>query len=260
MKKATGIFLIAVALLGTIGCNNFNPVGAGQDAPNLPPETSMTIPEFGGDAGLGKSAQSETYFAFPLAYLAVSYWTTTVQLALLQPALLFTLCHSTRPSPLPDNSGWIWNVRDNNGFSAELIGRLENDQVRWTMTVSGGNISNFVWFTGVSVITGRQGTWTFNDTINGGTPLVQFTYEITDAKNIVKMTMIDQTRPDANSYLQWSEQGSAMTFKAYGAEKNEKYLISWDKITEAGSIENLVNQDKYCWDTKQNNHADITCQ
>jgi hypothetical protein len=37
MKKVSLIILAAVALIGTIGCNNINPVGdAGQDAPSLP--------------------------------------------------------------------------------------------------------------------------------------------------------------------------------------------------------------------------------
>jgi hypothetical protein len=261
MKKVSLIILAAVALIGTIGCNNINPVGdAGQDAPSLPPAASMTIPEFGSADGLGKSALPETHFASTLAYLAVSYWTTTVQLALLQPAMLFKICHSTQPSPLPDNSGWVWKVSDNNGFSAELTGRVENDQVQWTMSVSGENLSNFVWFTGASVITGRQGSWTFYDTVGGGTPSIRFTYELTDAQNTVNVMVIDENSAGKGSYLQWTERGNDMSFEAYGAEKNEKFLIAWNKISEAGSISNLITGEKYCWDTKQNGHVDIACQ
>jgi hypothetical protein len=261
MKKVSLIILAAVALIGTIGCNNINPVGdAGQDAPSLPPAASMTIPEFGSADGLGKSALPETHFASTLAYLAVSYWTTTVQLALLQPAMLFKICHSTQPSPLPDNSGWVWKVSDNNGFSAELTGRVENGQVQWTMSVSGENLSNFVWFTGASVITGRQGSWTFYDTVGGGTPSIRFTYEFTDAHNTVNVMVINESNAGKGSYLQWTERGNDMSFEAYGAEKNEKFLIAWNKISEAGSISNLITGEKYCWDTKQNGHVDIACQ
>jgi hypothetical protein len=260
MKKVSLTILAALALIGTIGCNNINPVGAGLEAPNLPPTASMTIPEFGGANGLGKSAQPETHFASTLAYLTVSYWTAAVQLALIEPAILFKICHSTKPSPLHDNSGWVWNASNNSGFSAELTGRVENDQVQWTMSVSGGNLSNFVWFTGISVITGRQGSWTFYDTVSGGTPSIRFTYEITDAQNTVKAMVIDERSADKGSYLQWTERGNDMSFEAFGAEKNEKFLIAWDKITEAGSISNMVSAERYCWDTKQNGHVDIACQ
>jgi hypothetical protein len=260
MKKVSLLTAVSVALFWTVGCNNINPIGASQDAPNLPPETSMTIPQFGSDAGLGKSDASGTQFAFSLACLSVTYWTTSVKLALLQPALLFKICHSTNSSPLPDNSGWVWRVQDNQGFSAELIGRVENDQVNWTMSVSGGNLTNFVWFTGTSVITGRQGTWVFNDTAHGGTPSIRFAYDMARTRDVVTVSVIQEGNPTKGSYLEWIESGNEMSFEAYGAEKNEKFLISWDKVTEAGYISNLVSGDKYCWDTKQNSHRDIACQ
>jgi len=220
----------------------------------------MTIPEFGSANGLGKSAAPETHFAATLAYLTVSYWTVTVQLALLQPAMLFKICHSTQPTPLPDNSGWVCRVSDNKGFSAELTGRVENDQVQWTMSVSGGTLSNFVWFTGTSVITGREGSWTFYDTASGGTPSIRFDYYMTDARNTVTVTVIDERNAGNSSYLEWAERGNDMSFEAFDAGKNEKFLISWDKFTETGSISNLTSNEKYCWDTKQNGHVDIACQ
>jgi hypothetical protein len=183
-----------------------------------------------------------------------------VQLALVEPVILFKMCHSTRPSPLPDNSGWVWSVSNNNGFSAELTGRVENDQVQWSMSVSGGTLSDFVWFTGTSTITGREGSWTFYDTANGGTPSIAFSYQVTDVKNSVRVTVVDQRSAGIGSYLEWVEQGTAMSFEAFGSEKNEKFIIAWDKVTEAGSIENLVTTEKYCWDTKENNHQDIACE
>jgi hypothetical protein len=260
MKKVSCIVLAAFMLLGTIGCTSFNPVGAEKEAPNLPPESSMSIPSFAGTEGLAKEAIPETKIAFGLAFLTVTYWTVTVKLALLQPYALFAICHSTQPTPLPDNSGWVWNVSDNKGFSAELTGRVANDQVQWTMSVSGGTLSNFVWFTGTSVITGRQGSWTFYDTASGGTPSIRFDYTITDQQNTVKVTVIDERNAGKGSYLEWTERGNDMSFEAFDAAKNDKLLIAWDKVSEAGSISNLVSGEKYCWDTKQNGHIDITCQ
>ena len=98
-----------------------------------------------------------------IAYTAVSYWTLSIQLALLEPAALFAICHSMEPAPLDDNNGYKWEVQ-NGEFSAVLIGKVQDDSVRWSMTVSGGDLSDFTWFTGTSTITGNAGSWTFYDT------------------------------------------------------------------------------------------------
>jgi hypothetical protein len=86
-----------------------------------------------------QSATADTSTSFIIAYLAVSFWTLTVQAALFEPVALFKICHSTQPKALDDNSGWKWTVA-NNGFSATLVGRVESDSVRWSMTVSGGTL------------------------------------------------------------------------------------------------------------------------
>lgn len=60
--------------------------------------------------------------------------------------------------------------------------------------------------------------------------------------------------------MQWTSAGIDKTFEANGSEKNEKYLISWNESTEAGSITNEMTQQQWRWDIKANNHRNITCQ
>jgi hypothetical protein len=72
--------------------------------------------------------------------------------------------------------------------------------------------------------------------------------------------VIDERNAGKGSYLEWTERGNDMSFEAFDAAKNDKLLIAWDKVSEAGYISNLVSGEKYCWDTKQNGHVDVACQ
>jgi hypothetical protein len=263
MKKFVKLTLGMAVLASTIGCTNKNPIGPASSSLTLPATASMTIPSFGGQQGLGKTAATSTHFAFTMAYTAVSYWTGNVELALMQPRALFEICQTAQPTPLPDNSGWVWTVSDTKGFSATLTGRVENDIAQWSMSVTGGNLTNFVWFTGVSTITGRSGTWTFYDTttVNGVNPaVIQFAYTLSDAQKTVKVSVVNTTSPDYGSFLQWSGAGADKSFEAYDAKTAGHVLISWNETTEAGSIANVVTGQHYCWDTRANGHGDIACQ
>jgi hypothetical protein len=262
MKKLLATVLAGSLMMSFIGCTGFSlgPKQAG--APSLPSETTMSIPSLGSSSqGLAKhSATADTSSSFIIAYLAVSYWTLTVQAALFEPVALFKICHRTQPKALDDNSGWKWVVADN-GFSATLVGRVEGDSVRWSMTVSGGVLSNFKWFDGTSTITGYNGYWTFHDTAAGNPGVIRFAYNVAGyQEGNVTVSVINPASADYNSYLSWTSNGLNKSFEAYSSKTGEKYLISWNDLSEAGSIENVVTQQTWCWDSKVNNHRNIACQ
>jgi hypothetical protein len=262
MKKLISITLtVLMVLLSNCSLDKTTgPVEAG-DPPELPPASSMTIPSFNGQDGLAKQHKAESNFAVLFSSVAVGYWTLTVQLALVQPVVLFALAHSTQPEPLPDNSGWVWTI-GNLKYQARLVGKVEQDSVRWSMIVTGGNLVDYKWFDGTATITGKSGYWTFYDTaaVNGEYPgFYRFEYEIGDPIEQVKASVVKQDDPDYGCFLKWAADGDDRSFEAYDAKKPETVLISWDAVTEAGSVENLTTGEKYCWDTKENGQVDIPC-
>ena len=260
MNRSIVLSVVVAAALIATGCAK-SPIGPGSQVPQLPSTLSMSIPSMG-DQGLGKQSAAASTIAHGLAAYAVSYWSLTVQLALLEPVTLFAITHSVDPTPLDDNGGYVWEIGDAN-FSAQLTGRVENDSVRWSMAVSGGALNDFVWFEGVSTVTGKHGTWTFYDTaMTGGQypAFVQFAYDVRNQADAeVKVSIIKQDDQYFGNYLQWAVDGDACTFEAYDAQTPETILISWNKVTESGSVENVTTGAKACWDTKVNGYQDISC-
>jgi hypothetical protein len=217
----------------------------------------MSIPSLG-QQGSAKSAAIQSQNAVTVAYTAVSFWTGSVKLALLEPAALFALCHNTQPKPLADNSGWQWTISDAN-FSATLVGKVIADSARWTMSVSGGNLSNFVWYTGTSTITGNAGYWIFHDTTAGYPASILLAYDVTTLAGACKVQVIKAGDPNFGSYLGWAAIGDVRTFTGYDATNLQTITIVWNNVTEAGTIINQTTGEHYCWDTKANNHQDISC-
>lgn len=265
MKKFLAVvFSVGMALMA-IGCtkSSIGPVQSG--APTIPSEATMQIPQLGEDAGALAKATANDSAAYSLAKAAVVYWTLTVDLALVKPVALFKICHSTQPKPLDDKSGWKWTVADG-GYSATLVGRIESDSVRWSMTVSGGSLSNFKWFDGTSTITGSNGYWTFYDTTSSHPAVIRFSYNISAAYyGDITATVVNPSDANYNSYLKWTSSGTDKYFEGFDAVTNKQYTIYWNAASGAGSIQerNLTTAElvKYCWDTTLNNHRDLgTCQ
>jgi hypothetical protein len=168
---------------------------------------------------------------------------------------------------LDDNSGWKWQVTHGE-FSAVLIGRVEADSARWSMTVSGGDLQDFTWYTGTSTITGKAGYWMFYDTakVAGVYPeAIEISYEAGTPTEQIKLEIVKEGDVDEGNYLQWTATGDERTFVAYDvynedAQGPDTFTVAWDEVTEAGYIHVASSDQKYCWDTKDNNHQDIVCQ
>ena len=276
MKKFFIILLSVMIVLMSIGCDQ-KVTGLTEvptegptevqlsDAPALPPEATMSIPDMGGDGGGTKRSAKPiaTYskINIGIATLAVGYWTGVVKLALIKPVALFILTHSVNPVPLPDNSGWQWSVSNCN-YTATLISKEQGDSIYWAMNVTGGGLTNYTWFDGTSTKDGKSGRWTFyNVSSSGGTnaAVYKFTYELTDSTEDVKVQVVDKENDAFKSYLQWIAEGNMRTFRGYNSQKEETIIIEWNMVTEAGSIKNLRTGNQFCWDTKNSNHRDIAC-
>jgi hypothetical protein len=265
MKYFISIMLAACVALMSAGCGKMSVGPEVAKALTLPPQSSMSVPSFI-QTGNAKVSATNTQIAATMAYVAVAEFTLAVELALLEPAALFAICHSTQPVALEDNSGWKWEVGDAK-FSAVLVGRVEGDSARWSMTVNGGDLQDFTWYTGTSTITGKAGYWMFYDTLKvaGEYPeAIKISYEAGTPTEQVKLEIVKAGDPDLGNYIQWTAAGDDRTFVAHDAYSEDALgpdtvTIAWDQVTEAGSIQVASSGEKYCWDTKANNHQDIAC-
>jgi hypothetical protein len=261
MKKLLAVVVTGAMMLMAVGCtkSSLGPAEAG--APTIPSAATMQIPQLGQDAGALSKATVNDTIAYSLAKIAVVYWTLTVEGALAAPVALFKIARLMKPTKLSDNSGWQWVIPPTkDGFTATLVGRVAQDSVRWSMSVTGGALTNFIWFEGTATITGTNGYWTFHDTTSLHPALVRFTYNISAAYyGDITATVVDPANAHYQSYLKWTSSGTTKYFDGFDSAKNEQYRISWDSVTEAGYVMNVTNGNKACWDTKANNHRDIPC-
>jgi hypothetical protein len=271
MKKlVVSIAALGVVLLGA-GCMMNTSVGPKElsGALTLPSKESMTIPvpSFATDKnGASKKTAVASQFAVGIARIEVGYWTGVVAIGLLVPVTVFSWCLDAEPAPLPDNSGYVWVV-GNDTLNAALTGRVSGDSVRWTMSITAGEVKDFVWFEGTSTITGKAGYWVFyDDGENNDEHIasVRFSYNCPEPKfGTVKVEIIDPANIDYENYLEWSSSGDNKTFEGFDKlnkeGKPDKFLIAWNEVTGAGSITNLITDVKACWDVAANDYADIVC-
>jgi hypothetical protein len=265
MRRFISTVIAVVIASMTIGCGPLFVGPKESTPPTLPDASSMTMPSFTPhqSSGLSKMAAADASVNNVLvAWVAVSWWTDTIAASFAPAVSLFNLCHSQTPVALDDNSGWKWSVTYF-GFSADLVGRVEGDSARWSMTVNGNGLNNYVWFNGTSTITGKVGRWTFNDTATVGganVPIIEFAYNsVAEDVGSIKVSVVKAGDADYGSYLRWSANGDTRSFEAVGVKDNSSLLISWSESLGSGFIQDRNTAAKYCWDTKANGYADLVC-
>lgn len=251
---------LLVGILG-FGCSN-SAVGPAQQALTLPSESTMMIPSFlGANPGQGKIAADIQNPAL-VSWVAVTYWTVGVNLALAQPRTAF-IAVRVLGKAAPITNGWTWTLT-NADTTVVLTGIVDGDSVRWSMVANSPSLQNYTYFTGASTLDAHSGNWIFYDTTkvaNQYPAVAKVSYNVTSASiATAKVEIIKQADANYGAHLEWEVNGDARAFEAHDAVKDETVLITWSALTEAGSIENITTGDKGCWDTKVNSHATIACQ
>jgi hypothetical protein len=230
----------------------------------------MTVPEFMSNPdALAKTVAADTSKANArLAYTVVSYWSAVTGLALVTPVALFVNTLQVSPTPSDDKLTWVWERNHPAlGFISKLTGTIAGDSVRWTMSVTGKNLNDFVWYTGTSTLTAKSGNWIFRDTT--GTAVLKFSYDkVEEAVGSLKIEVIKVADPGYGSSMEWKSAGDAKSFIAIDNNLTDDtkipttYTISWSKLNENGSIvmSNSEGTHSFCWDTKANGHVNMICQ
>jgi len=268
--KSVNIMLVVIWLAMTSACkqpeeSSNNTSGA----PALPPVASMSIdfsavtePSTASIAGAvvepSATTQSSSYFAF--AAFNVAGWSTLIKIGLAIPVAAFVESFHHIPIKQPDGS-WVRTYSVTVGgllYTAQLYGRIENEQVYWDMYISKeGEYTKFNWFSGVSEIGAGSGYWEMNKNPGDPVPLlrIDWTWDRETDIGDVRYTNIEPDGPENGGYIYYGNNEPApyqAFYDIYNKGQNNLIEIEMSTITHEGRVRNLQhfgNEDWHYWDS-----------
>ena len=176
--KPVFLLIISIVLI-TNSCKKDNSPAA----PELPPQASFIVDfsDFsnGASANLTTSVTKsvEILTNYQTAAITVGYWSTVLYLRTAIPAACFKEAFKHHARYL-GSSAWQRKYTLSIGtanISAKLESRLITDSVQWKMMISvtsdSLNVTDFIWFTGISSLDGTGGTWIVNESPSLPNPL-----------------------------------------------------------------------------------------
>jgi len=235
--------------------------GAKEEAPELPPLESMSV----NLEGFTTPATALTSSAnFGAAAFRVGLVNLGVALALAVPAAVFAVA-LTDKHPTLKGGKWIWD------FDAQtLLGRLGSELTAWMdgttlnleMRVTGGQLTNFLYYTGTFDKTTGSGSWQFYNHLitQADKQSVKITFAVTDETHRTVTFLV--TRTDGNvtagDSLAYSRLGDAATVTLHDASENANATAGISVSTGAGYLEapGYNGGMRACWDAQ---HADTSC-
>ncbi len=237
--------------------------------PVVPPESSFVM-DFS-DFLTAKSVETvgaNTYVNRALAITHVAVWNTVIYVNLAVPVATFRESFNHTPQ-LQENGSWKWTFNVTVGihtYTASLFGKVNGSNVNWEMYVSKtgpGAFANFLWFTGMSNINQKSGTWRLYNAPGNSTPIVDIEwYKNSNNDFGIKYTNVIPGGNDNGSYISHGKT-TAATFNAfyeiYIKSQNNKVNINWNTQTKAGQIKDpktFGTGSFYCWDAMG---KDISC-
>lgn len=240
---------------------------------NLPPEVSFSM-----DLDFTDSKQKsalETNANVPyhtVAASAISIWSAIAGAQTVVPGAAFKEAFNQIPEQ--KDSLWVWQynvVTGNDTYVAKLTGQVIKDSVQWIMKISkvgDSNLSNFVWFTGMSNVSRLGGWWLLNypKVVNAtivNVPALSIKWSITSDKvRTLQYIYVLEQIWDTNQlkYVDNLNKGGYIKFglqvdpkydayyTIYSKQESKLWQILWNRTTKEGRI-NLNDVPVGCWDT-----------
>ncbi len=240
--------------------------------PTLPPSTSMVMDfsDFNSTAIKYITEDSTTYNNHNWAAFNVGVWNLIITVGLAVPVASFCEAFNHECIQEGDNL-WSWSysfVAQNVNHTAKLTAMYvnNNSQIQWDMYITKDNVySQFHWYTGISAISGLEGTWTLNESPSKPTPLLGIDWHrntVTGASDI-RYTNVVPNGPENGGYIFYAiSPGSVLdaTYDIFNKGQNNLINIQWNRNNKNGQIKDakhFLNSDWHCWDA---NFADCSCQ
>lgn len=257
--------LFVIGMIGLIvSCEDENTTNPQNDAPIIPPQSSMVInfeefPDTLSGSELDNPIPGKNNWGW--AAYNVSIWNSILTLTLAVPVAAFREAFNHQPVQQSDGS-WLWSysISVNEAlFTANLFGKIVAEGVEWKMLLSKeGTFTDFEWFTGFSNLASTVGTWTLNKEPNTPSPflLIEWGRSIEEGTAEVKYTLNSPSTPEDGSYIHYGKTNEVLLNRFYQIYKagNENIIdIKWNYELHFGRVKDkshFANENWYCWDDK----------
>ena len=262
------VFMLALILVSSTGCQKDKNESDLKPAPDLPPQTSMVI-DFSDFTDVDTTFKStDTYINWGWAALNVNVWNVIKTITLAVPVAAFYESFNHEGVYFPQTDEWVWSYNFMAGgvaHQASLHASLVADGVLWKMYISKANAYNdFLWYYGTTGLTNKTAVWHMNEKPGNPVEILLIEYEKDTQSGIeqIKYTNVNPVSPGNGGYVQYGT-GNSLDFDAfyniYIIEHDNMINIEWNRDMKDGRVRDEVHFGDFewrCWDTDL---QDITC-
>lgn len=257
--------LLAIVAVGLIvSCEDENSLNPGNQAPTIPPQSSMIInfDDFPDTSSLSKLDFSQlTNRNWGWAAHNIVFWNSVLTLTLAIPVAAFVESFNHQPVKQPDGS-WLWQysvTQQEPIYTAKLYGKTVAEGVEWKMLITKeGEYTDFEWFTGFSNLPLTEGTWTLNKDPNSPSPFlfIEWHRNVQEETANVKYSLITPTSPADSSFIFYGKTNEVLFnrfYQIYNAENNNLIDINWNYEQYFGRVKDAIyfeDENWHCWDEK----------
>ena len=271
----------AIVMLGLVmaGCQKTDTTQPEESQPpEIPPASTflMDFDDFPDTAKISMPGgnsfnKTQTRQNWGWAALNVGVWNTLLTLTFAVPVAAFVESFNHEPEQQDDGS-WVWTYtfRPPGGVlhTAELHASLVSEGIQWEMYISKQNVySDFLWYSGLSAYTGREGSWTLYHNPTDPTPFLGIEWHRNPLQGTadIKYTNIVPNHPENGGYIFYGIVNSNpydAFYDIYNKGQDNHTNIEWDRTSKAGRVKDPLHfgdADWHCWDTLDNDLQDIDC-
>ncbi len=259
IKYYSLICLVTLYLVALAGCKKSQD---SSPSPAMPPSTSLDMEGLSNFSSKKKSASTKIDSShFKKAWKFVHTWDSIAISFVRVPKTIFLEALSGKNPVYDDvNQEWTWtytkNVVGNGYFQAILTGKVTNDSVYWTMTVSSVNNSeliNFKWLEGQTDLKQTGGWWKLYEPFTKNAYLLINWGKESDAVKWIQYTNIFKNGPDKGNSIKYGTT-NATDYNAYfiisSVSPEATAKIEWNTTTYAGRL--IYGGYSYGWDSNMN--------
>ena len=249
-----------------------------EKAPGIPPVDTFLIPFeiFGNDLSTDSGVRVGGTFLSVVARIAlgersnwnhalfnVGFWNAIVRVGLAVPVAAFVASFQNIPLKQPDGSWeWSYDVRvDGVVYSAKLIGKYIDQDVRWEMYISRENgFQDFLWYYGENNETYTEGFWILKNNPSEQDDLLRIDWSKgTDEVSAVRYTNVLPGGPENGGYIDVRHTPSSTydyIWDIFNKGRDNHTIIEWSSLTKKGKVKDPVkfsDEKWHCWDENKLN-------
>ncbi len=261
MKNLKPISLVLILLTVVFTSCNKNKV-----APELPPQSAF-VTDFSDFNDNAKNIADTTMTNWGHSAINVGVWNVIISVGLAVPVASYVEAVKNHPAEYQGDNTWLWSYSFNAGtatFTAELYGVLKSETVEWEMYISkSGEYEHFLWYSGVSNLDNKHGTWTLYNKPSDPTELLGIEWNrATDSTGNIKYTNIVPNGPENGGYIFYGNDNNSdlnAYYNIYNKGEDNLIQIEWSQTYQNGRVKDVKKFGDDLWHCWDETHYDVDC-